>query len=241
FLDSAIRNWAPNDRDEASLTEFLSSKPPAVFLTKKFMLAHRHKPGDILTVLTAGIEKKIQILGILPASAEISHEDNLAVIDIAAAQEVFGRAGRLDRIEIIMRGDSELFRKDMPVDLKLTDASSRKSTLQAMLYSFQLNLAAMSLLALFVGIFLIYNFSMFSVLSRREDMSLLLTLGSDRRGLVSAFLAESLLFGAAGSLIGILFGFLVAWLSIEKVSSTISELYSYVRAQEVHLTIRVAL
>ncbi len=49
----------------------------------------------------------------------------------------------------------------------------------------------MSLLALFVGIFLIYNFSMFSVLSRREDMSLLLTMGSDRRGIVAAFLLES--------------------------------------------------
>ena len=72
-------------------------------------------------------------------------------------------------------------------------------------------------------------------------MSLLLTLGSDRRGLVGAFLAESLLFGAVGKLIGILFGFLVAWLSIDKFSSTISELYFYVKVQEVHLTIRVAL
>ncbi len=241
FLDSAIRNWAPNDRDEASLTKFLSSKPPAVFLTKKFMLAHRLKPGDILTVLTAGIEKKIQILGILPASAEISHEDNLAVIDIAAAQEVFGRAGRLDRIEIIMRGDSELFRKDMPVDLKLTDASSRKSTLQAMLYSFQLNLAAMSLLALFVGIFLIYNFSMFSVLSRRQDMSLLLTLGSDRGELVGAFIAESLVLGIVGSLMGIVFGYLMARFSIDKVSSTITDLYFYANVQSVRLTPRILL
>ena len=155
------------------------------------------------------------------------------MIDIAAAQEVFGRAGRLDRIEIIMQGDSELFRKDLPVDLKLTDASTRKSTLQAMLYSFQLNLAAMSLLALFVGIFLIYNFSMFSVLSRRQDMSLLLTLGSDRVELVGAFIAESLVLGIVGSLTGIIFGYLMALFSIDKVSSTITDLYFYVNVQSV--------
>ena len=97
-----------------------------------------------------------------------------------------------------------------------------KSTLQAMLYSFQLNLAAMSLLALFVGIFLIYNFSMFSVLSRREDMSLLLTLGSDRENLSEPFIAESLVLGIVGSLTGIVFGYLMALFSIDKVSSTIS-------------------
>ena len=203
------------------------------------MNAHGLQPGAILTVLTAGIETKIQILGVLPAS--IGEGDNLALIDIAAAQEVFGRAGRLDRIEIIMQGDSELFRKDLPVDLKLTDASSRKSTLQAMLYSFQLNLAAMSLLALFVGIFLIYNFSMFSVLSRRQDMSLLLTLGSDRVELVRAFIAESLVLGIVGSLTGIIFGYLMALFSIDKVSSTITDLYFYVNVQSVRLTVPILL
>jgi putative ABC transport system permease protein len=110
-----------------------------------------------------------------------------------------------------------------------------------MLKSFQLNLAAMSLLALFVGVFLIYNFSMFSVLSRREETALLLTLGSDRRELVGAFLAESLLLAAVGSLLGIAFGYLVAWLSIEKVSSSISELYFYLRVQRVRLTLPTAL
>ena len=108
-----------------------------------------------------------------------------------------------------------------------------------MLYSFQLNLAAMSLIALFVGVFLIYNFSMFSVLSRRQDMSLLLTLGCNRGDFVLAFLIESLVLGAFGSLIGIIFGFSVAYYSIGKVSSTISQLYFQVNVLHVELTRRV--
>ena len=241
FLDGAIRNWTPNDRDQKSLIKFLSADPPAVYLTKKFMSRHNLRPGDTLTALTAGFQKKLQVLGALPDSAETGQGDNLAVLDISAAQDIFGRAGRLDRIDVVVSGDSREFGKDLPVDLKLTDAASRKSTLQAMLYSFQLNLAAMSLLALFVGVFLIYNFSMFSVLSRREDMSLLLTLGSDRRELVGAFMAESLVLGVVGSLAGIAFGYLMARFSIDKVSSTISDLYFYVNVESVRLTTPIVL
>ncbi len=110
-----------------------------------------------------------------------------------------------------------------------------------MLSSFQLNLAAMSLLGIFVGTFLIYNFAMFSVLSRREDMSLLLTLGADRNSIVAAFLTESLALATVGSVVGLAFGVLVAWFSIEKVSGTISELYFHVNVQSARLTLPVAL
>ncbi len=241
FLDTEFRRLTPGDSTRDGLTEFVAEEIPSAYLSQDLIRKYHLGIGGILTVLTAGIEKKVRILGVMPARTQQGRVENMAVMDISGAQEVFGREGYLDRIDIISSASVPDLVRSLPESLRLTDANSRKSALNAMLYSFQLNLAAMSLLALFVGIFLIYNFSMFSVLSRREDMSLLLTLGSDRRGLVSAFLAESLLFGAAGSLIGILFGFLVAWLSIEKVSTTISELYSYVKAQEVHLTIRVAL
>ena len=72
-------------------------------------------------------------------------------------------------------------------------------------------------------------------------MSLLLTLGSDRRDLVGAFLVESLVLGVAGSLAGIVFGYLMARFSIDKVSSTISELYFYVNVESIRLTTPVIL
>ena len=113
FLDGAVRNWTPSDRDEESLIKFLSAVPPAVYLTGNFMSRHNLRPGDTLTVLTAGFEKKLQVLGTLPSSAEIGQGDNLAVLDISAAQDVFGRAGHLDRIDIVLSGDSPEFGKDI--------------------------------------------------------------------------------------------------------------------------------
>jgi putative ABC transport system permease protein len=241
FLDADFRNFSPAGRDEGELDRFLGSDPPALSLSRDLMDRYGLTTGDTLTILAAGLEKKAVILGPLPDSSTAGIGDNLAVMDIAAAQELFGRVGYLERIDIMARGDAEALAKELPQSLSLTDANTRKSTLRAMLSSFQLNLAAMSLLAIFVGVFLIYNFSMFSVLSRREDLSLLLTLGADRKGLVTAFLLESLVLGCGGSVLGIGFGWLAAWLSVGKVSGTITELYFFVEMGSVRLTPSVAL
>ena len=241
FLDTEFRTFTPEEGSGEQFTEFLSGEPVSVYLSRELMSRYGLKAGDALTVLTAGVEKKARIIDALPGSAEIGLGDNLAVVDIAGAQELFGKIGYLDRIDIVSAGDPEAIRKALPEGHSLEDRGGRKATLKSMLYSFQLNLAAMSLLALFVGIFLIYNFSMFSVLSRREDMSLLLTLGADRKGLVGAFLIESLILGAAGSVVGLGFGYVVAWFSMERVSTTISQLYFHVAMSGVHLTPGIAL
>ena len=241
FLDADFRPAPVASGDEASLAEFLGVNGPAAWLSESLMRRHGLKPGQRLTVLTAGIEKQVRILGPLPSGSEANLGENTAIMDIAAAQDVFGRKGFLDRIDVIVRGAPDRLAADLPEGLMLTDAESRKAVLESMLYSFQLNLAAMSLLALFVGVFLIYNFSMFSALARREDMSLLMTLGVDRKELVFAFIGESLLLGAMGSVIGVAFGYLTATLGIDRVSSTISELYFQVDARGVTLTPGVAL
>ncbi len=240
FLDGDFRDLSSMRDDEQALTEFLTSDVPVVYLSAALMRRFGLRRGDTLTVLSAGVEKKTEIAGSLPSS-NLTGGDNIAVLDISAAQDLFGKQGHLDRIDLIVEGNAAELLEGMPGSLHLTDSNQRKSTLQSMLYSFQLNLAAMSLLALFVGTFLIYNFSMFSVLSRREDLSLLLTLGSDRAGLVGAFFTESMLLGTAGSLLGIVFGFLVAWFSIERVSSTISELYFHINVESVRVTLPVVL
>ncbi len=241
FFDAEFRPAPVSAGNETSLLEFLGAYGPAAWFSESFLRRHGLKPGQRLTVLTAGIEKGVRILGALPSGSEANLGENTAIMDIASAQDVFGRKGFLDRIDVIVKGDASSLAADLPAGMMLTDAESRKAVLESMLYSFQLNLAAMSLLALFVGVFLIYNFSMFSVLSRREDMSLLMTLGVDRKELVFAFFGESVLLGAVGSIVGVAFGYLVAILGIDRVSSTISELYFQVDVRAVALTPGIAL
>jgi putative ABC transport system permease protein len=241
FFDAEFRPAPLAQGGENALEQFLGALGPAAWISEGLLTKYGLKPGDNLTVLTAGIEKKVRILGALPQASDANLGENTAIMDIAAAQDIFVRKGFLDRIDIIAAGDASRISGDLPTGLMLTDSNSRKTVLESMLYSFQLNLAAMSLLALFVGVFLIYNFSMFSVLARREDMSLLMTLGADRRELVAAFICESMLLGAAGSILGVAFGWLVAWFGIDRVSSTISELYFHVNVNTVRLTTTIAL
>jgi ABC-type antimicrobial peptide transport system permease subunit len=66
---------------------------------------------------------------------------------------------------------------------------------------------AFSLLALFVGVFLIYNTAMFAVVSRRRDTGILRSLGARRYELVAAFLTEILILGAIGGSLGGLLGY----------------------------------
>ena len=239
FLDAPFRGWTPQLSGKDDLAGFFAGDPPGAFLSSDLMKRYNLKAGEYLTALDAGLEKKIRILGPLTEDSSGGLGENLAVMDISSAQEVFGRIGRLDRIDLIVEGGVSDAFPVLPSGLKITDANSRKSTLTAMLYSFQLNLAAMSLIALFVGVFLIYNFSMFSVLSRRQDMSLLLTLGCDSRSLVLAFMIESVVLGALGSLAGVIFGYSIAAYSVGKVSSTISQLYFLVNNLNVGLSLRI--
>jgi putative ABC transport system permease protein len=240
FLDRDFRTLLPPPGHAVALSDLFAGPVPGIYLSATLMKRFGLKPANELTVLTAGIAKKVRIIGPIPSSY-VPGGDDLAVLDISAAQDLFGRTGYIDRIDIIAREGAKDLLAGLPESLTLTDANGRKATLRSMLYSFQLNLAAMSLLALFVGTFLIYNFSMFSVLSRREDLSLLRVLGVSRGELVGAFVAEAVLLGAVGSIVGIAFGYVVACLSMEKVSSTISNLYFYIDAQRAHLTVPVVL
>jgi len=74
-----------------------------------------------------------------------------------------------------------------------------KRDLLGMLQAFRLNLEALSLLALFVGVFLIYNTAMFTVVSRRRDTGILRSLGANRMEILGAFLSEILMLGIIGA------------------------------------------
>lgn len=241
FLDAGFRSLTPADSTEERFLRFTVGGAPSVYLSQSVMSAAGLKVGDTLTVLRTGGEYRVPIVGALPGLSSGAVGENLAVMDIAWAQEVFGRTGYLDRIDVASRESATTLAQRLPPGLRLTDASERKTALRGMLKSFQLNLTAMSLIAVFVGTFLIYNFAMFSVLSRREEMSLLVTLGVDRRRLLGTFVAEAAIMAALGSALGAAFGFVTAWWSIEKVSASISEIYFFLRVEQVKMTWAVAL
>jgi putative ABC transport system permease protein len=152
----------------------------------------------------------------------------LILMDILNAQKMFDLKGSIDRVDLIVN-DEAAFRSRWEKGFRIESKRQRQDTLTALLYSFKLNLQALSLLALFVGTFLIYNTAMFVVVSRRRDAGVLRSLGARRIEIVAAFMTEIFFFGILGGALGAVFGYILSRFLTEIVGSTISTLYFFLK------------
>src|SRR5262249_60981034 len=93
-----------------------------------------------------------------------------------------------------------------PPDASVVAAGARAETVDQMTRAFRLNLTALSLLALVVGMFLIYNTMTFSIVQRRELFGMLRAIGVTRREIFVLVLGEALALGVAATLLGLPLG-----------------------------------
>ena len=165
--------------------------------------------------------------------------DGLIFTDIAQAQEWLGSRGRLSRIDLRVpsgaSADALLARLAalLPADLQVhTTRASERETF-AMTDAFTTNLKAMSLLALLVGMFLIYGAVSFAVLQRRTIIGVLRALGATRGEVLGIVLSEAAVLGIAGACCGVLLGLVIGRALVGLVSQTINDLYFVVEVSEV--------
>ena len=125
------------------------------------------------------------------------------ILHLKEKGEVLGLVGRLSRIDLALGpdgpGDLERVRALLPPGVSLGPAGSRATVLDQMTRAFRLNLTMLSLLALLVGVFLIYNTMTFSVVQRRALFGTLRALGATRGEVFAAVQGEALLVGAVGT------------------------------------------
>lgn len=101
--------------------------------------------------------------------------------------------------------------------------------------AFNLSLTALSLLALVVGMFLIYNTVTFSVVQRRPIIGILRSLGVTRRQIFGMILTEALLLSVIGVIIGLIAGILLGRLAVVAVTQTVTSLYFTVTVRNVDI------
>lgn len=157
----------------------------------------------------------------------------LLVVDIALAQELTGSLGRLSRVDFVLDEPSlARLRPQLPAHLRLESADSREESRKSLTRAFEVNLRAMSLLALLVGVFLVYNTMTFSVVQRRALWGALRTLGVSRGEIFRLVCVEALAIGTLGSALGVGLGLLLARELVELVTRTINDLYFSVQVRE---------
>lgn len=170
--------------------------------------------------------------------------DGLLLADISTAQELLGMAqpGSLSHIDLILSADeAAALAARLPADLRLAPASEQASTVAQLGSAFQLNLSALSLLALVVGMFLIYNTVMFSVVQRRAVFGTLRSLGVTGGQLFALIELETLVVAAIGALLGLGLGWLLGQGAVRLVTQTINDLYYVVSVRDAPLTLLSAL
>ncbi|HEX7183233.1 MAG TPA: FtsX-like permease family protein [Thermoanaerobaculia bacterium] len=218
----------------------LLTRPQAGVLSAKTAAELGVRTGGRFQVRVGGVEKTVELAGVLEPADESTRRAiaDLLVMDIAAAQELLGRPGQIDRIDLIVpegdEGQRLLARAAavLPPGAEVRSASSRTRTTDEMTRAFRLNLTALSLLALVCGLFLIYNTMTFSVVQRRTLIGTLRALGVTRNEVFSLVLAEALAVAVLGTAAGLGAGVLLGRELVRLVTQTINDLYFVVSVRD---------
>lgn len=201
-------------------------------------------PGDMLPLQVGPRATGVRLVGLLRPADETSRRalEGLLITDIATAQELLTMVGRLSRIDLILPADVEdpdrsaqAIRASLPPGAELAPAAARSNALEQMTRAFELNLTALSLLALIVGMFLIYNTMTFSVVQRRGLLGALRCVGVTRGQIAALVLLEAALISLVGSLLGLGLGALLGRGLVRLVTRTINDLYFVVTVRDLSL------
>ena len=132
--------------------------------------------GDTLNVNYRGNTFPLNVLHIEKQHGGAGHD--LLLVDIATAKSVLDMANRLSHVDLILDAESEYWiRQRIPASVKLETIAEQAQGVTRLSAAFELNLTAMSLLALLVGMFLIFNAVTFSIVQRRTLFGRLRAIG----------------------------------------------------------------
>lgn len=242
FAEPPIRAFSSHF-SSGKVLEALMAVPNTGMLLRQTAERLGVKEGGTFAVEVHGTIRHLALAGLMEAGDELSRLglDAVLVTDIATAQELLAMEGRLTRIDLVIpEGDAglhllEKIRAVLPAGTAIVPAGSRAGALDQMTRAFRLNLTALSLLALVVGMFLIYNTTIFSVIRRRRLIGMLRAIGVTRREIFALVCTEAFLIGLAGTAAGLVFGVFLGDELTRLVSRTISDLYFVLEVRSVPL------
>ena len=237
FAETPFRPDIAAAADRGWLSDFLS-RPDGVVMSAGHAASLGLGVGDRFAVRAGGRSHSLVLLGLIgtPDGPEAAALSDLIVMDIASAQELFERIGRLSRVDVVLEGDAEreALEAALPPGVELQSAGRRHEVAGQMARAFELNLRMLGILSLVVGMFLIYNTMTFSVLRRRALLGHLRMLGVTRRGVFGLVMTEAMVLTGLASAAGIGFGVVLAQSLLDLVTRSLNDHYFVVAVSDVH-------
>ncbi|MBI3820104.1 MAG: FtsX-like permease family protein [Planctomycetes bacterium] len=205
--------------------------------------------GGILTIHARSKPVEIPILALLRPRSVASAWNRTIVIDIAYAQEIFGRIGRIDRLELLPRIDNlsiedagleitnleSRAREAAPPGARVGRPNERAEQADRMVQALQFNLTALSGISLIVGSMLVATTLATSVVQRRSIIALLRSLGASNLQIATAVFFEASAIGLLGGALGVVAGVAGARASLAGARTTVASMVPGVPATELYI------
>jgi putative ABC transport system permease protein len=241
--DRSLRNYDLESAEEDVIDDPLVflAQPDSLIVTRDFAARTGLRIGSRLPMITMEGERQFTVRGILrPGGLSAAFGGNLAIMDIYAAQKVFGRGRTFDRIDLAIKDGFTLeqvqaeLRALLGAGFDVEPPSGRGKHFESLLRIYATGMKLSSVFALFIGLFIIYNAFAIAVMQRRTEIGVLRALGATRRQIRALFLAESAVAGMLGSAVGVLFGLLAARSLTVQTSVLFSSVFDVAqRAEEI--------
>jgi len=232
--DRSLREYDLEDGDETVIEDPLVfiAQPDSLMVTREFAAANGLAINSKITLQAMDGPRTFTVRGIMKSSGFTSaFGGNLAIMDIYAAQKVFGRGRKFDRIDLAANEDASLpglqaeLASQLGPGFEVETPSARGKQFESLSSVYGMLANITSLFALFIGMFIIYNSFAIAVTQRRSEIGILRALGATRGQIQALFLTESAVLGLLGAGAGLLFGLLIAQGISASLGNFLGEIY----------------
>jgi len=232
--DRSLREYDLSGGQDATVDDPLVflAQPDSLIISKDLAEKHHLAVGSRLPLQTALGERPFVVRGIMePTGLATAFGGSLAVMDVYAAQKMFGRGRTFDRIDVALAPGATVADAERQLTallgsgFEIQPPATRGRQAEAMLAGYAVMVSVSSAFALFVGMFIIYNSFAIAVTQRRSEIGILRALGATRRQIRWLFLCESAALGAIGSVAGLGLGLLIAHATAATLSGLAANLY----------------
>ena len=169
--------------------------------------------GDKVTLGTPRGPEKLKLVGILRVLGGSFGGFGFGMAPLPYARKAFEEPGRLSGIAVEaaegttveeLRGRLD---RGLGEGLQAERSETRTQEISSQLQGFRISLLFFAGTALFVGAFLVFNALSMTILERTRELGMLRALGSTRAMIARSVIAESIILGLLGSVLGVLFGY----------------------------------
>lgn len=185
--------------------------------------------GTLLPIVVQGKRFTLSVVSVVADAPWLP--DQILLTDISTAAAVFAAPDSLTRIDLrLPEGEAGALMRSrieaaLPPAVRLEPADGGGLDVGEMTGAFYTNLTALGLLALLVGMFLVFSTQSFLVTQRRELFGTLRALGVTRGELAWLLLAEAVVLGLVGGSLGVGLGLGLSRLMLGAVATTLNDLY----------------